>query len=255
MHFASALALAASAAMVAAAPAPSKAAIKITQDDVVLHGNGRMKVMKRSEFEALNADIKAGVVPPKPSYLDANLITYSGNETLQALQGNGRVQKRATELVIPGEGSRFLGWDVQMSAIVKGGPGSGTRISVAQGYSIANSIAVGTSTSMAVAADFLTATMTIDYTETWTTTNTQDQTLMADVPTDKYGCFVTNAWTNRAQGDIWSGSIGGDGSLSHYQADSFESKQYGDLAWVNGVIQLCIKDTIPLTRCLGEGEF
>ncbi|KNG45831.1 celp0028 effector like protein [Stemphylium lycopersici] len=251
MHFTSALALAASAAMVAAAPAPSNAAIKITQDDVVLHGNGRMKVMKRSEFEALNAGIKAEV-PPMPSYLDANLITYSGNQTLQA---NGRVQKRATELVVPGEVTRFLGWDVQMSSIVRGGPGSGTRISVAQGYSISNSIAVGTSSSLSVAADFLTASMSIDYTETWTTGNSQDQTLMADVPTGKYGCFVSNPWTNRAQGDVWTGSIGGGGSLSHYQADSFESKQYGDLAWVNGIIQLCIKDTIPLTRCLGEGEF
>lgn len=93
--------------------------------------------------------------------------------------------------------------------------------------------------------------MSVDYSQSWQTTQTQ--TFTATVPEGKYGAFVTNPWTDRASGNVWSGTIGGEGELSYYQADSFTSKQYDSMEWVDGVTSLCVGDTVPLPRCLGEG--
>ncbi|KAG9187911.1 hypothetical protein G6011_05782 [Alternaria panax] len=241
MHFTPLLALASSAALIAAAPAP--APISIGVDDVILHGKGRFTVMKRSDFEELEAARKSGVVPPKPAYLDEN--HYSGNDTESTDQKH---VKRATSIIIPNPNSRFLGWDVQISQVTRGAP---TTIAVASGYSISNTISVGTSSTLTLVKDFLQVSMSVDYSRTWQTTQTQ--TFTAEVPKDKYGAFVSNPWTTRASGNVWTGSIGGNGELSYYQADSFESKQFGIMEWVDGVISLCTGDEFPLKRCLGGG--
>lgn len=114
-----------------------------------------------------------------------------------------------------------------------------------------NTISVSQSAQLTLVKDFLSATTTINYSQAWTTTQTQQ--FSSTVEVGKYGAFVTNAWTNRASGNVWEGSIGGEGTLTYYQADSFEDKRYGDLSWVDGVISLCVGDTFPLKRCLGEG--
>jgi hypothetical protein len=129
--------------------------------------------------------------------------------------------------------------------------GAPTTISISTGYSITNSISVSQGASFTLVKDFLSATMSIDYSTSWQTSQTQQ--FSAAVPEGKYGAFVTNAWTNRESGHVWEGTIGGEGSLTYYQADSFESKSYGDLSWVDGVISLCTGDTFPLPRCVGEG--
>ena len=239
MHFTPLLALASSAALIAAAPAP----VNIGINDVILHGNGRFTVMKRSDFEELEAARKSGVVPPKPAYLDAN--HYSGNETDVPAK---KTLKRDTSIIIPNPNSRFLGWDVQVSQVTKGAP---TTIAVASGFSISNTISVGMSSTLTLVKDFLQVAMSVDYSQSWQTTQTQ--TFTATVPEGKYGAFVTNPWTDRASGNVWSGTIGGDGELSYYQADSFTSKQYDSMEWVDGVTSLCVGDTVPLPRCLGEG--
>jgi hypothetical protein len=100
--------------------------------------------------------------------------------------------------------------------------------------------------------DFLSVTTSIDYGQSWQTSQTQ--AFNAEVPAGKYGAFVTNAWTNRESGNIWEGTIGGEGTLTYYQADSFEEKKYGDMSWVDGAISLCTGDSFPLKRCVGEGE-
>lgn len=115
MHFSQVLALASSAALVAAAPAP----VNVGLDEVILYGkNGRFTKMKRDDLEELRKLHESGVVPPKPSYLDDTLITLSGNESGSSKEGS--LKKRATSIIIPNPPSRFLGWDVQTSQIVKG---------------------------------------------------------------------------------------------------------------------------------------
>ncbi|KAF9691509.1 hypothetical protein EKO04_010429 [Ascochyta lentis] len=242
MHFSQVLALASSAALVAAAPAP----IQVGVDDVILYSkDGRFSMMKRSEFAELDKLRNSNVAPPKPGYLDDTLVTLTGNETLRT---DPTVQKRATQLIIPNPHSRFLGWDVQTSQVVKGAP---TTITISTGYSITNSISVGSSAAFSFLKGFLTATVSVDYSRSWQTTQTQQ--FAAAVPEGKYGAFVTNAWTNRESGNIWEGTIGGDGSLTYYQADSFEDKSYGDMSWVDGTISLCTSDSFPVKRCVGEG--
>lgn len=135
-----------------------------------------------------------------------------------------------------------------MSAVVQGAP---TTISVASGYNIANSITVGSSSILTIVKDFLQVSLNIDYGRSWTTL--QSQTFSAVVPQGKFGALVSNPWTNRQSGNVFTGEIGTEGSLSYYQADSFESKGYDNLKWVDGVISLCTGDTYPLKRCMGGG--
>jgi hypothetical protein len=143
------------------------------------------------------------------------------------------------------EGNRKL---IHHSTIAKGPQ----DIGIAQGISIGNSISVGSSATFSLVKDFLDWSVSVDYSHTWTTTQTQS--FNGKVPEGKYGAFVSNAWTNRESGNVWEGEIGGEGSLSYYQADSFEDKSFGDLSWVDGVIAVCLGDTPDLPRCLGEGS-
>lgn len=114
MHFSQILALASSAALVAAAPAP----VAVGVDDVILYGkDGRFAVMKRDELEEIKKLRESGVAPPKPGYLDENLVTLSPNETHES---ETKLNKRASTFIIPNAPSRFLGWDVQTSQVVKG---------------------------------------------------------------------------------------------------------------------------------------
>lgn len=114
MHFTQVIALASSAALVAAVPAP----IAVGVDDVVLYGrDGRFTIMKRDDLEELKKLRESGVTPPKPSYLDDTLITLPVNETSEA---QGSLQKRATQIIIPNPHSRFLGWDIQTSQVAEG---------------------------------------------------------------------------------------------------------------------------------------
>ncbi|KAH7076107.1 hypothetical protein FB567DRAFT_535470 [Paraphoma chrysanthemicola] len=241
MHFTQTLALVSVAALAAAAPAP----VNVGADDVILYGNGRFAMMKRSDLADLEAARNSPVAPPKPGYLDENLQTYTGNDTRAP---NNQLNKRATSIIIPNPNSRFLGWDVQMSQVVKGAP---TSISITSGFSITNSISVGTSASLSIVEEFLSVSMSIDYSQSWE--SSQSQQFTADVPIGKYGAFVSNPWTDRASGNVWTGTIGGEGSLAYYQADSFAPKSFDTMNWVDGVISLCTGDSFPLNRCLGEG--
>ncbi|KAH9866546.1 hypothetical protein J1614_008236 [Plenodomus biglobosus] len=246
MHFITAL-IASSATLIAAAPAP--APIHVGLDDVILHGNGRFAVMKRSEVEEIQAMRNSAIVPPKPNELEASLKFFAGNETNQSPE---RLSERdGNTLIIPEPPMRFLGWDVLMSQVVIGGP-LNTRITVVTGRSMTNSIAVGMSSDVTLVADFLTVSTHIDYTTSWEENSSQQ--FSAEVPAGKVGAWVGNPWTNRQTGNVWRGKIGESGELSYYQADSFESKSYNDLSWVDGIVSLCVKDKAPLTRCIGEGE-
>ena len=221
--------------------------IHLRSDDVVLYGNGRYQIVKRTELEELEAYRKNGTVPPTPGSLMVNLITSSGSES--ETKPNSPIKKRdGVAIFMPAPDSRFLGWDVQMSQVVRGAP---TTISVSSGYDISNSISVGTSASLTLVENFLSTSFSIDYSQSWT--SSQSQQFSGAVPAGKYGAFVSNPWTNRKSGKLFEGRIGSEGTLTEYIADSFEDKSFGQMSWVDGVISLCIGDTFPLPRCLGEG--
>ncbi|KAF2634777.1 hypothetical protein P280DRAFT_462950 [Massarina eburnea CBS 473.64] len=239
MHIPSALTfLAATSSLVAAAPS----VIRIRSDDVILYGQGRYTIMKRDDVKELQQYRHNGTVPPMPAYLNPGLPTINGTKLARHLG------KRGSEtILLPNPATRFLGWDVVMSQVVQGP----AAVTVTTGYSIANSITVGSSTDFTLVKDYLSTTLSIDYGTTWT--SSQTQMLKADVDAGKYGAFVSNPWTNRQSGNVWSGAIGTEGTLSPYQGDSFEGKGYGDMQWVDGFVALCQGDSLPLKRCLGEG--
>lgn len=249
MHFTQLLTLAAGATLAAAAPAAvpdaHPAPFAVAADDIVLHGNGRIEVMKRSEFEERFPikDFPVGT----PNQFEPNLITYTGEEL--ANMTRPPLSKRDVSIVLPGKTTTFTGWDVQVSQIVKGG--IGTKITVAAGYSISNSIAVAAGIDVTLIEDFLKTSMTI--TQTWQTTNSLTATFFTDVPEGKYGAWVYRPLTKRITGGVWSGKMGDTGSVKTWQADSFTTKMYQDMAWVDGYFAACFQDTFPMPRCQGGG--
>ncbi|PSN73967.1 hypothetical protein BS50DRAFT_566884 [Corynespora cassiicola Philippines] len=252
MHFTQlfATALASGAALAAAVPAPAPAPIQVGEDDVILYGSGRYKVIKRSEFDELEQLRKNKIVPPKPAYLDDTMYHGPSNDTGAEVESHSSHDKRwkTNTVIVRNPKQRFLGWDTLMSQVVKGAP---TTITVSTGFTITNTITVSQGASFTLVKDFLEASMSIDYSESWA--SAQTQMFAAPVPEGKFGAFVSNPWTNRESGNVFKGVIGSEGELTYYQADSFESKQFDNMAWVDGVIGLCTGDTLPLKRCLGEG--
>ena len=241
------VAITSSAVLAAAVPT---APIKLSADDVVLYGRGRYQVMKRGDLAELQAARNSGTLPPMPGYLDDSLFHGPGNETAD-VTARSLNKRDSSTVIVKNPHQRFLGWDVQMSAVVKGANLGGTTIYVTSGYEISNSISVGVSSTFTLVKDFLESSVEIDYSTSWT--SSQAQQFQATVDPGKYGCYVSNAWTNRESGNVFQGVIGSEGTLTYYQGDSFESKSYDSLAWVDGVISLCVGDEFPLKRCLGDG--
>jgi hypothetical protein len=242
MHTSS-LALATFVAVASGAPA----SITLRSDEVILHGQGQYQIIKRSDLTELNEFRANHTVPPIPGYLETTLFHGPSNST-----SSPPLTKRAesTTLIIPAPPIRFLGWDVQMSEVVHAGD-TPTRISITSGYDISNSVSVSSSATFTLVKDFLQASLSIDYSTSWT--SSQSQQFSAEVPAGKYGAFVSNPWTNRQSGHVFEGVVGEEGSLTYYQGDSFEARGFGGLEWVDGVIGLCVGDEVPLKRCLGEG--
>jgi hypothetical protein len=257
MHVTQLLAIASTAVLAAAAPTALPAPIQMGSDDVILYGHGRYQFMKRADFAELDDARKNDTVPPMPGYLDGSLFhgppsgTTEGTANVTPPSRSLEKRKNSATIIIRNPASRFLGWDIQMSAVVKGAESTGTTISVTSGYTVSNSISVGVSTTFTLIESFLQASVSVDYSTSWT--SSQTQAFQASVAAGKYGAWVSNAWTNRQSGYVFQGVIGEDSSPSYYQGDSFESKSFDSLAWVDGVISLCTGNEFPLKRCLGDG--
>lgn len=65
--------------------------------------------------------------------------------------------------------------------------------------------------------------------------------------------MVSNPATTRHSGRVDIGCIAEATDTTYFTADSYSSKAYGGLSWVEGTITLCTGDTYPLPRCSGEG--
>jgi hypothetical protein len=247
MYLTSPLVLLTSAAFVAAKP------IVLSHDDVVLYGKGHYKLMKRDDFDLLQQARNSSTPPPRPGYLDTTLFHGPPSATPAAAAAAPprlrSLSKRADQtLIIKDAPQRFLGWDVAMSATVKGAP---TTITVSSGYELQNSISVGSEATFSLVKDFLEASLSIDYGTSWT--SSQSQQFQVEVPEGKFGALVSNPWTQRDSGHVFEGTVGSEGSLTYYQGDSFKDKEFAGLKWVDGAISLCTGDEFPLKRCLGEG--
>jgi hypothetical protein len=224
----------------------------LTEDDVILYGrNGRVEVMKRSEYSVIAATdspfYNADNAPPA----NATVYKATSSSTTDELPTRALGARCSTETVFtlnPVE--TFLNWDVLMSRVVKANT-DGTTVSITEGFSISNSISVSASATVSLVEQFLSTTFSISYTETWASSYAAAYTF--SIPTGKYGAVVSNPSTTRHSGFVDIGCIAEGATRVSFQGDSYTSMSYDSLAWVDGVIQLCTGDTFPLPRCTGSG--
>ncbi|GKT55919.1 hypothetical protein ColTof4_11668 [Colletotrichum tofieldiae] len=225
--------LAAAGLIGAAAAAPAPAPVALNFDDVIVVGeDGTHQVMKSAEYDALQA---RAALAPAPAIKSLESVSRRGCE-------------ESTEVQVITD-DQFLNWDVAISPVLSSIGGSAT-VSVANGYSIANSVSV-TSGLTATVEGVLGMSLSVSYSETWTTTETQ--TLGFTVPDGQYGLVVSQPNVRRVTGNILSGCTDSP-SKTEFTSDTYTSQSYGNLAWVKGVIRLCNSTTYPVPYCIGNGE-
>jgi len=249
MHFKTLTTLLLGAKLVSGATLPRR---MLTEDDIILYGkDGRVEVMKRADYSIIAASdspfYNADNAPP------ANATIYKATSPTTSVELPSRAlgARCSTETVFTLDPVQtFLNWDVLMSQVVKANT-EGTSVSVTEGFQIDNSISVSESATLSTVDQFLSTTFSISYTETWSSSYAAAYTF--SIPTGKYGAVVSNPSTTRHSGYVDIGCIAEGATRSTFQADSYTSKSYDSLAWVDGVIQLCTGDTFPLPRCTGGG--
>ncbi|RGP69513.1 hypothetical protein FSPOR_4617 [Fusarium sporotrichioides] len=222
------LALLSIASVSQAAAAPK---ILSSDDIIVLKTDGTSQIMKAADLEALET---------------APAVKNLSTPAKKAIQR--RDCKDSTEIQVLSD-KEFVNWDVAMSPVISSLGGSKATVSVTNGYTITNSLKVGTSFSIPV-MDILTASLSIDYTETWS--SSQQQSLSFTVPEGEHGIIVSQPYVRRVEGNVIDGCTGE--TKEGFVSDSYESQTYGDLQWVKGIIRLCSSKTYPIPFCNGEGE-
>lgn len=146
--------------------------------------------------------------------------------------------------------SELQGDDVIMSPIVANTGSSMAIVAVAEGYSVANAIEIGTSVSAAF-YETVTVSLTVYTGFSWTTTETQ--TFSYYVPPGQYGVIITNPLIRRIVGNSISGCTDSP-AIEPFKIDSHTSATYGNLEWVEGAITLCNSSFYPIPYCVGSGQ-
>ncbi|KAL2068619.1 hypothetical protein VTL71DRAFT_14956 [Oculimacula yallundae] len=219
----------------------------LTADEIIVYGRDRIEIMNKTTYAALKYDTFIG----RPAPIHPSLLDSSDSLTTAPNPSNSALHKRCDEITVfhPNPVQTFLDWDVLMSSIIHA-TGSSATVSVTEGYSISNTVTATAGLSAAIPQTFLTASLGISYSETWTSTYSASYTF--GVPDGKYGAIVSNPLTTRHSGMVDTGCVG-EATRAYYQGDSYTSKASGGLSWVDGTISLCLGDEFPLKRCLGEG--
>ncbi|KAF4989466.1 hypothetical protein FDECE_14706 [Fusarium decemcellulare] len=203
----------------------------LSPDDViVLAKDGSSQVMKATEFEALEA------APPLPL-----------NKKQVASSKKARRCEKSTEVQVTSD-KEFLNWDVAISPVISSTGGKAT-VSVSSGYSISNSVSVGGSYGVSIES-ILSLSLTVDYTESWS--SSQEQSLTFEVPDGQHGVIVSQPYVRRVEGNILSGCTDSP-DKEGFVSDSYSSRSYGNLNWVDGLIRLCNSTTYPIPYCNGDG--
>ncbi|KAL3423095.1 hypothetical protein PVAG01_04842 [Phlyctema vagabunda] len=219
--------------------------------DIILYGKDRVEIMNKSKYLELKSQYVDVNTDAPSTYTNSSLYPVINSTTVPAKYLKSRADCKSHEIYTPYPTQKFLNWDVLMSSIVHA-TGSTTTVAVTEGYTIGNSLSVSTGFG-AQLTEALSITASIDYTQTWSSSYSVSYTY--GVPYGKYGAVVSNPQVTRESGRIDVGCIGEPSQSIEYQADSYTSHGFSELNWVDGVISLCLGDTFPLERCLGEGTF
>jgi hypothetical protein len=235
MLFTSILAIIGLVSTTVAAPAPAPLGV---DDVIVMKTDGTSEVMKAAEFDALN---KASVAPAR-----RDVLPVAKGPSLH------RRCDESTELQVLTD-EEFTDWDIAISPVSSSSAGE-VRVTVASGYSIANAIAIGESTTVNLNNGVMTLmsqSLSITYTNTWTTT--QDQSQIFLLPEGQYGVVVSQPYVRRVTGYVYSGCTDNP-DKEEFTSNSYSSASYGNLEWVKGVVRLCANESYPIPYCNGQGE-
>ncbi|KAJ4328406.1 hypothetical protein N0V84_001089 [Fusarium piperis] len=209
----------------------------LSPDDVIVLANdGTSQVMKVAEFEALENRPAAPVaLAPAP------------------VKGSSKLRRRgcekSSEVQVTSD-KEFLNWDIAISPVISSTGGSAS-VTVSSGYSLSNSLTIGTSLSLSALKGILGLSLSVDYSESWSTS--QDQSLSFEVPAGQHGVIVSQPYVRRVEGNYLDGCTD-DWKKTGFVSDTYESQSYGNLQWVKGLIRLCNSTEYPIPYCIGEGS-
>ena len=225
----------------------SAAALKprlLSADEVIVYSNtGRVEVMKKADYIALSA------LPSRPvDFVQTNGTLFNSTETAPASK-NKRCTSKSVVYQDPAQ--YFQNWDVPMSSVVSA-KNSPATVAVTAGYEISNSLSVSAGADFSIVKDILSVSYSVDYSQSWTSTYSAQYTF--EIPVGKYGAVVSNPTTTRRSGKVYKGCLGEQHLSSTFSGDSYSSRAFGGMSWVDGVISLCTGDNFPLMRCIGEGR-
>lgn len=224
---------------------PSRLGHLLSADEVILFNNeGRVEIMSRSESLKFTGGLP--VARKEQRYANFTLDIDEDINTENKIQKRCKRQKVFT--MKPAE--TYVNWDVAMSGVIRAPPHSNATINVASGYWIGNSLSVSIPATLDIIKEFLSASLGISYGRTWTTTYSAGYTFL--IPAGKYGAIVSNPIATRHSGYVDLGCLGNSKRVE-FSGESYRSKSYSDMAWVDGIIGLCLGDTYPLPRCTGKG--
>ncbi|OHW99280.1 hypothetical protein CSPAE12_01981 [Colletotrichum incanum] len=233
--------LAATGLIGAATTAPAPAPPALNWDDVIVVLNdGSTHVMKAADYDAIEA---RSALPPILPTQGTNLVDSTGG----VARRDGCEQSTEAQILADKE---FLGPDIAISPVVSS-DGAIADVSIANGYSIANTITVQAGVELSLAEKVLGLSLSVSYAETWTTTETQ--TLRFTMQANQYGVVVSQPNVRRVTGKMITGCTDKP-DVTPFTSDSYSSQSYGNLAWVKGVIRLCNSTVYPVPYCLGQGE-
>jgi len=196
--------------------------------------------------------VAAGVSLVTPE-IDYDWLNYTAPaEHLEHAARAKRQDCHNTALVVD-KTETFTDWDVQMSPVVCAvGP---MTISVADGYSVSNSMSVSAGLDFNFIKDKLGGSLGIDFSRTWTTTATI--TVGGTVPDGNCGVMIWKPTTTRRYGSVMEGCIGDLKKTGTFVANDRGSGQYAGVQWIAGARSLCVKpgNNPPLSLCQGSGNF
>lgn len=221
----------------------------LNEDDVILFSkDGQFKVVPRSEYDVHFNDIASAT----PEQHHGNFVNVEEKPTSQNIVKRQDIDKSCDKhsvfSVRPTE--RYINWDVPMSSVVRAPANSSASVSVSSGYWIGNSLRVSSSRNLEDVKLFIVKSLGVAYDKSWTTTFSAGYSYT--IPKGRYGAIVSNPLTTKHSGYLDIGCIGRT-TRTEYSFESYNSKDFAQMKWVDGVISLCLGDTYPLPKCLGNG--
>ncbi|SPO03583.1 uncharacterized protein DNG_06266 [Cephalotrichum gorgonifer] len=211
----------------------SPTAQSLSYDDVVLLGeDGKTTIMKDYEYAKISA---------RETTAEHAIHAMSGRRTPRGCEESSEVQVLTDETI--------LSADIPLSPVI-GSQGGQAVVAVSQGYSISNTVSVGASAGASFLEGVLSLSLSVSYDESWS--SSQEQSLTFTVPDGQYGLIVSQPSTRRVSGNLLTGCTD-SWNKEEFVSETYSSRSYGNLNWVQGVIRLCNSTEYPVPYCVGQG--